>query len=39
VPESLRVNKRDVLDKVKQYGEGILPAEWSVVRTPSLRIR
>ena len=39
VPESLRVNKRDVLDKVKQYGEGILPADWSVVRTPSLRIR
>lgn len=39
VPESLRVNKRDVLDKVKQYGEHILPADWSVIRTPSLRIR
>lgn len=39
VPESFRVNKRDVLDKVKQYGEGILPADWTVTRTPSLRIR
>lgn len=39
VPESFRVNKRDVLDKVKQYGESILPADWSVTRTSSLRIR
>ena len=39
VPESYRVNKRDVLDKVKQYGESILPADWSVTRTSSLRIR
>jgi hypothetical protein len=39
VPATFKVNKRDVLDKVKQYGDSILPSDWSVVRTPSLRIR
>ena len=39
VPESYRVNKAEVLQKVKQYGESILPADWSVTRTASLRIR
>ena len=39
VPESFRVNKKVVMDKVKQYGESILPADWSVTRTASLRIR
>ena len=39
VPESYKVNKADVLNKVKQYGESILPADWRVTRTSSLRIR
>lgn len=39
VPESFKVNKRDVLDRVKQDGEGILPSGWTVTRTTSLRIR